>query len=195
MACAWLVEAGDDAVPPIPAGLKREVQPSTWRAVARLSRNERSPVSTSAGRLFDAVAALCGLRARVTYEGQAAIELEAASDPAAHGAYPFAGLDPRPAIRAVAADLAAGATVGLVAARFHEGLAAAVAGACAKAADDAGTGIVALSGGVFQNRRLLTATAGRLERAGLRVLIPARLPPNDGGISYGQAAVAAALGA
>ena len=57
----------------------------------------------------------------------------------------------------------------------------------------AGTGLVVLSGGVFQNRRLLTVTAGRLERAGLRVLVPERLPPNDGGISYGQAAVAAAL--
>jgi hydrogenase maturation protein HypF len=62
-----------------------------------------------------------------------------------------------------------------------------------RAAGDAGTDLVVLSGGVFQNRRLLGVAAGRLERAGLRVLIPERLPPNDGGISYGQAAVAAAM--
>ena len=82
--------------------------------------------------------------------------------------------------------------MGVVAARTHAGLAAAVAAACAGAAADAGVGLAVLSGGVFQNRVLLAAVASRLEAAGLRVLIPERLPPNDGGISYGQAAVAAA---
>ena len=77
-------------------------------------------------------------------------------------------------------------------ARFHNGLAAATAGACARLAADRGLGTVALGGGVFQNRVLLERTAERLERAGLRVLVPIALPPNDGGISYGQAAVAAA---
>ncbi len=68
-----------------------------------------------------------------------------------------------------------------------------MAAACAAAADEGGIDVVVLSGGVFQNRRLLVGTARRLERAGLRVLVPAALPPNDGGISFGQAAVAAAL--
>jgi hydrogenase maturation protein HypF len=192
MACAWLAEAGGDDEPVLPAGLAGRVAPAAWSVVARLARSDRSPVTTSAGRLLDAVSAICGLRAQVTYEGQAAIELEAACDPAAHGAYPMDGLDPREAILAAVRELAQGVAVGVVAARVHDGLAEAVATACRQAAEDAGTGLVVLSGGVFQNRRLLSVTAARLERAGLRVLVPERLPPNDGGISYGQAAVAAA---
>ena len=83
--------------------------------------------------------------------------------------------------------------MGVVAARFHDGLAAAAAAACARAgAATRDSDRSCSSGGVFQNRRLLGARAARLERAGLRVLVPERLPPNDGGISYGQAAVAAA---
>ena len=80
----------------------------------------------------------------------------------------------------------------VIAARFHNGLAAGTARACALAAEQHGCALVVLSGGVFQNRRLLERTAALLEEAGLRVLVPERLPPNDGGISFGQAAVAAA---
>jgi hydrogenase maturation protein HypF len=154
-------------------------------------------VTTSAGRLFDAVAALCGLRTRVNYEGQAAVELEAACDPAERGAYEIGCdaelvLDPRPAIRAVARDVAAGVPVPAVAARFHHGLAEATATGCALAAERHGLDRVVLSGGVFQNRVLVDRTAALLRRAGLRVLLPVRLPPGDGGIAYGQAAAAAA---
>jgi hydrogenase maturation protein HypF len=151
-----------------------------------------SPVTTSAGRLFDAVAALAGLRMFVTYEGQAAIELEAAYDPSVRGMYEidFAGgvIDPRAAIAAAAVE----ADPRIVATRFHRGLADATARACAALADRHGTGVVVLSGGVFQNQRLLDGTSGLLRGAGLEVLTPRRLPANDGGISYGQAAVAAA---
>jgi hydrogenase maturation protein HypF len=80
-----------------------------------------------------------------------------------------------------------------VSARFHNGLADATAAACESAAVAAGTEVVVLSGGVFQNRLLLTRTAMLLRGAGLRVLVPERLPPNDGGIAYGQLAVASAL--
>jgi hydrogenase maturation protein HypF len=101
-------------------------------------------------------------------------------------------LDARELVRAVHAELAAGVSPGVVAARFHNGLADGLAQACAMVAGARGLGTVVLCGGVFQNRRLLERTAGSLERSGLRVLIPRLLPPNDGGISYGQVAVAAA---
>jgi hydrogenase maturation protein HypF len=202
MACAWLVAAGDEDPPPLPG-----VEPPRWRAVARMARTgTAAPPTTSAGRLFDAVAALCGIRAVATYEGQAAGELEAACAEGERGEYPLpvaarpdgpppVVLDARPLLTAVAADVAAGVDVRLVAARFHNSLAAATAEAVARIARERGLGTAVLSGGVFQNRVLLEGVAGRLDAAGLRVLIPERLPPNDGGISYGQAAVAAARGA
>lgn len=176
MACSWLVACDL----PVPEG---------WEQVAELCRTgTASPWTTSAGRLFDAVAALCGVREKASYEGQAAVELEARVDPSEKGLYPMPGLDPHGAVAAVVEDIAAGVDAGRVAARFHEGLARATAEACAAT----GEATAVLSGGVFQNRVLLERTAAHLEAAGLRVLRPVALPPNDGGISYGQAAVAAA---
>ena len=204
MAVAWLLEAGWDG--PLPGPDRRRTE-----QVAELVRTGlSSPVTTSMGRLFDAVAALCGLRDEVTYEGQAAVELEAVADPAEDGAYtlpvgdacppspgrvggareaaPRLVLDARPAVLEAAADVARRTDAALISARLHNAVARATAEACAALAEET----VALSGGVFQNRRLLTSTAAALEARGLRVLVPERLPPNDGGIAYGQAAVAAA---
>jgi hydrogenase maturation protein HypF len=198
MACTWLVAAGGDEPPPLPRTLRGTVDPQRWAVVARMARTGfAAPLTSSMGRLFDAVAALCGVRATVRYEGQAAVELEALADPDERAAYalPFGGdcvLDARPAIRAVAADLQDGVPVASVAARFHHGVAEATADVCATAARAAGVDRVVLSGGVFQNRLLLETTRTRLVQRGLRVLIPERLPCNDGGISYGQAAIAAA---
>ena len=101
-------------------------------------------------------------------------------------------LDARETILAVDRDVSRGVPTPTIAARFHHALADATAAECAQLAADRGLEIVVLSGGAFQNRRLLERTAAALEKAGLRVLVPERLPPNDGGISYGQAAVAAA---
>jgi hydrogenase maturation protein HypF len=190
MALSWLRAAGVETAPLVAA--------DRWELIERmLETGLRSPPTSSIGRLFDAVAALCGIRAEaVNYEGQAAIELEAACDPLERGAYEFPvvdlALDARPVIGAVVADLRAGAPVPVVAARFHNAVAHATVSACARAASEAGTEVVVLSGGVFANRRLLEATFNGLAAAGLRVLVPERLPPGDGGISYGQAAVAAA---
>jgi hydrogenase maturation protein HypF len=195
MACSWLVAAGDEDPPPLLG-----VEPARWRAVAQMVRTgTAAPPTTSAGRLFDAVAALCGIRAVVTYEGQAAAELEAACDPSHRDTYDVPvtqalTLDARPLIRSIVEDVAGGVDVSVVSARFHNGLAAATAAAVTRIAGERDLGAAVLSGGVFQNRVLLEGVADRLERAGLRVLIPLRLPPNDGGISYGQAAVAAARG-
>ena len=154
-----------------------------------------APVTTSAGRLFDAVAALCGLSPRASYEGQAAVELEALALGDGRGYHPFGvergELDPRETILALARDLAAGTPLSLVAARFHAALADATVRACSQIAERYDVDLIVLSGGVFQNARLLEQTMEGLARAGLRVLTPVLLPPNDGGISYGQAAVAA----
>ena len=174
------------------------VSEDAWRKVAELAASGlASPVTTSAGRLFDAVAALCGVRAEVNYEGQAAIELEAAADPSEREAYPLPGtevLDARETIGAILRDLGAGVPVATVAARFHNAVARGAAHACAEIAARNGVDVAVLSGGVFQNRLLLERTAEALEREGLRVLVPRLLPPNDGGIAFGQAAVAAAAG-
>jgi hydrogenase maturation protein HypF len=124
------------------------------------------------------------------------MELEAACDPSERGAYELdvvAGvLDPRPAILAARRDLTRGVEAGVVATRFHHALADATADDCARLAGDRDLDTVVLAGGSFQNRRLLERAERRLARAGLRPLVPARLPPNDGGISFGQAAVAGA---
>ena len=101
-------------------------------------------------------------------------------------------LDARPTVAAVAADVAAGVPPATVAARFHETIARSTADACAGIGAARGLGTVVLSGGVFQNRLLLARTIALLEAAGMRVLVPERLPANDGGIAYGQAAIAAA---
>jgi hydrogenase maturation protein HypF len=209
MACAWLAAALEDASPQIPAALRGEVDAAGWDAVARLvGSGVASPLTTSVGRLFDTVAALAGICARVGHEGQAAMELEGVARLEQRSAYPFdlleedgaSGesmlvLDPRETIRAIVADLEAGVAIGDVSARFHSALAAATAAACAAAAQAHGAvDDIVLSGGVFQNRLLLERTAERLRAAGLRPLVPERLPPNDGAISYGQAAIAAAGG-
>jgi hydrogenase maturation protein HypF len=199
MAASWLAAAhGDPGA--LPAGLARRVQPERWRNVARLiAAGIASPPSSSVGRLFDAVSALCGLCVESSYEGQAAIALEAAVSPGERGAYPLTvadrgalTLDARPTVRAVVADLAAGAAVGVVAARFHNALASAAASACGLLRERLGLETVVLAGGVFQNAVLLERTASLLNGEGFEVLCARRLPCNDGGISYGQAAVAAA---
>ena len=199
MACSWVEGLGGSEEPP--AALRGRVAARDWRNCRALLNAGGSTWTTSMGRLFDAVGALCGTAARVRYEGQAAIELEALADRRERGRYrlelargPGGGLrlDPLPALAAALAELAAGVAPALVSARFHNGVAAATVAACAELAGERGLGTVVLSGGVFQNALLLERAAAGLERAGLRVLVPDLLPPNDGGISFGQAAVAAA---
>lgn len=199
MAAAWLqAAAGDD--PPRPDSLL-QVDAGAWHSVTALARSGlASPVSTSMGRLFDAVSALCGLCSVINYEGQAAIELEAACDPLERGSLPFEiraadgliVLDPRPTILALAGRLAAGEAVGALASRFHHAVSEATVEACALAAEQTGSELAVLGGGVFANRRLLEAVEAGLRARGLRVLLPERLPPGDGAVALGQAAVAAA---
>ena len=139
------------------------------------------------------------MRDTISYEGQAAIELEQRADPAERGAYAAAIADGSPLqvrgadlVCAAVMDLLAGVKPGVIAARFHRGAAAAVANCCLLLRDRSGLGTVALSGGVFQNVLLLETVTTLLESNGFRVLTHSRVPPNDAGISLGQAAIAAA---
>jgi hydrogenase maturation protein HypF len=154
------------------------------------------------GRLFDAAAAILGVRSVAHYEGQAAMELEALagtrpatplSFPAREAANHVWELDPLPLLVALGEAAAHGGDRAVLAAAFHESVAAGTAELAARCAMDRGLTTVALGGGCFQNARLHEGIRNHLERRGLRVLVPRRLSPNDGAISYGQAAVASAL--
>jgi hydrogenase maturation protein HypF len=187
-----------------------------WDAVVAMARRRvNAPLTSSAGRLFDAAAAILGVRDEITYEGQAAIELEQLADTEETGAYrasikttgnetgkgsEAAGGEPaRPFLAsgadlagAVADDLAAGVPREIIAARFHNGVAGLIVDGCVLLREQYGLRTVALSGGVFQNLLLLGRTVADLEARGFIVLTHSRVPCNDGGISLGQAVVAAA---
>jgi len=172
---------------------------ATLRAMADKGLN--APPGSSAGRLFDAMAALLGLAPdRLSHEGEAAMALEAAAlDAPEVEPYPLAltpgallEIDPAPLWRAALGDLEAGRPAAAMAAAFHEGLALAFADAVAQVAQRERLNAVALSGGVMQNPRLLEALVARLAAHGLRTLVPAEAPANDGGLALGQAAAAAA---
>lgn len=172
---------------------------------AMIAKGLNAPLASSAGRLFDAMAALLSLAPdALSFEGEAALALAACADacPTADDAapYPFAvsqtfpllELDPAPLWRAALADRAAGTPAPLCAARFHAGVAQAFADAAIAMARAEGLDTIAISGGVFQNARLLEAVTARVATAGLTLLSPADIPANDGGLAFGQAAVAAA---
>ena len=175
------------------AGFSAEDQ-DTLRA--QLEKKINSPRTSSMGRLFDAAAALAGVRQTVNYEGQAAIEFEALADPAEGGTYRF-GLEQdqvrvRTAVEALIHDLSEGVSVSKISARFHNGLAASVLEICSRIRSETGIGEVALSGGVWQNITLLGRTLSLLKRDGFRVYLHREVPTNDGGLSLGQAVIAAA---
>ncbi|GAA2768197.1 carbamoyltransferase HypF [Streptomyces paradoxus] len=153
--------------------------------------------TSSMGRLFDAVSSLAGVCHRAGYEAQAAVELEAAAASAwgaDTAAYAFAGgLDPAPVLGALITDLRRGTPVAVLAARFHRGVARAVAEICRRARQDTGLATVALSGGVFANALLEQECARLLAEDGFAVLRHGEVPPNDGGLALGQLLVAAHL--
>ncbi|OBH03990.1 carbamoyltransferase HypF [Mycobacterium sp. E1747] len=151
---------------------------------------------SSVGRLFDAVASLLGVRHRIDYEGQAAIELEALAESAGAPAGPPLSLtvradgviDPAAMVRALVSALRAGARPAPLAAAFHRAVAVAVVEVVGRVAGT--TRLVGLTGGVFQNVLLLKACRQRLQLAGFEVLTHHTVPPNDGGLALGQAAIA-----
>jgi hydrogenase maturation protein HypF len=176
----------------------RIANPARTTIEAMVRDGALSVPTSSAGRLFDAVASLAGVRHVTTYEGQAAVELEAVSEEGDLDPYPLPviaegllEIDPRPLVRAIVEDLDRGAGAAVVGGRLHVTLANAIAEACARIRDHAGLEVVALSGGCFQSRLLTLLTVDRLLRLGFEVLLHRRVPPNDGGVALGQAAVAA----
>jgi hydrogenase maturation protein HypF len=158
-----------------------------WELVRETLKLE-PPAACGMGRLFDAVAAVLGVRERVSYEGQAAVELEQLAGDASADPFGWRFGDTTSLVATCGEALLAGEPANVIAARFHETVAAGAARACAQAAEPR---LVVLSGGSFQNVRLLESTRRRLEELGFRVLTHRLVPPNDAGISYGQAAVAA----
>ncbi|MCP4417352.1 MAG: carbamoyltransferase HypF [Chloroflexi bacterium] len=159
----------------------------------QLEKGINAPLTSSMGRLFDAVAALIGVRQTVNYEAQAAIELEMLVDPSEIGSYSLAigesNIDPAPMFEAIIADLRQAVPVSIIAARFHNGIARMVLEICRQVN---GISTVALSGGVWQNMALFSRTVPILQNAGFTVLWHQKAPTNDGGLALGQAAVAAA---
>jgi hydrogenase maturation protein HypF len=186
----WAVEVPwENDLPPAAAA------PAAERTVLvqQLERGVNTVPTSSIGRLFDAVSALAGVCQEINYEAQAAIELEMLVEDGVEDAYPFGlgeQVDSGPCIRAVVADVRQGVPVGVVAAKFHNGLAAMVRDICSQLRDETDLNKVALSGGVFQNITLLEKTVMFLREAGFTVYIHQLVPPNDGGIALGQAVVA-----
>lgn len=205
MALAHLHAAFDGAPPTLDVFSRNASRVDGVTSVLRSGVN--SPLTSSMGRLFDAVAAMLGLCDAATYEGQAAIALEQATDPSLSQAYETAWLDaPVGAddagsphvidvghvVRQVAEDCGAGVPASVIGARFHGWVADTTAAMCRRLADEHQVTTVALSGGVFQNQLLVERLVPALVAAGLDVLTHRDVPPNDGGIAFGQAAVAAA---
>jgi hydrogenase maturation protein HypF len=167
---------------------------------AMVRRGLNAPPTSSLGRLFDAVAALAGIRYHVTFEGQAAMELEMAAGGAPERPYAVGWeegaikrIPPAPLVRALVADLLAGVPAAVVSDRFHATLVDLFTRLCAALRLETGIGQVALSGGVFQNLLLFTGLKESLQSQGFTVLSHAHVPTNDGGIALGQAVAAAAL--
>jgi len=153
-----------------------------------------TPLTSSMGRLFDAVSALVGVREEVNFEGQAAILLEAAVDPEEAEAYPFEIAEgvvrARGVIRGVVNDYRSHVAVPRIAARFHNTVVSMVRGVCSQMREAVGVERVALSGGVWQNMTLLQTCVRMLRDDGFDVLFHTQVPPNDGGLCLGQAVIA-----
>ena len=157
-----------------------------------------SPLTSSCGRLFDAVSSLLGICDVITYEGQAAIELEMLADegfedgyhwPLSGGKFPIA-IDAEPVLCGIIHDLKAGVPIAVISAKFHNAVAEMVAKVCCLIRERDGLSKVALSGGVFQNVYLLKRTLSHLQRRGFEPYIHHQVPCNDGGIALGQAVIA-----
>jgi len=201
-ALSYLVACGlDDQVKALRKRLRGQVSDDAFGMVrAMLRQSVNCPQASSAGRLFDAVSATLGLCTESAYEAQAPIALEAAATPTtdSYGFQVGQGdkgiwrMDPSEIFATIMRDLSAGVDTGEIAGRFHNTVAEMLVECVARCAQQAGINYVALSGGTFQNRLLLAEVYQLLEERGMTPLLHRSVPPNDGGISVGQAVIASA---
>jgi hydrogenase maturation protein HypF len=172
----------------------REISLIEWQ----IKRGINCPLTSSCGRLFDAVSALLGIRSKIDYEGQAAVELEMIASEDEVAGYPFTIEDKQGVkiiflkglVEAILFDLRHGQSATEISAKFHATIAQIVTEMCQRLSGETGITTVALSGGVFQNRLLLRKTVAHLEARGFTILTHRQVPSGDGGISVGQAAIA-----
>ena len=197
---AYLWKAGLDwsyDLPPVQALCAEERTALRYQLESQIN----TPLTSSMGRLFDAVAALIGVRSKINYEAQAAIELEAIADPDEQGIYPFEVLpstinenslmvDPAPLINAITLDLFNNIPTSTISARFHNSIVEIINQVTISIRDTHQISTVVLSGGVWQNLLLLRKTVQRLRYNGFHVLTHTQVPPNDGGVALGQVLVA-----
>ncbi len=197
MAAVYLHRALGDDFQNLKIPFAQNMDARSWATLRRMAATgTNSPETSSMGRLFDALSSLLGLKDRVNYEGQAAIELEAVADRNPTQGYQFeitadgSIIRAEAVIRCAVEDLLNGLSAREVSAKFHLSVARLIAGTARRVGDERRLDRVVLSGGVFQNMLLLESTCRMLKREGFEVFTHSRVPPNDGGISLGQAAVA-----
>ena len=187
MAVAHCLAAFDE----LPAVVRSILDEYRIDAVSGICADPATLRTSSMGRLFDAVAALCGLTKHITYEGEAAIALEglAADCESVDGDYSWLGNDAAAVIGQIVQDLEAGVDRSLIAAKFHRAVADFVSSTCIDIRDCTDINTVALSGGVFQNKLLVELLHPLLDQQGFHILRQTQVPPNDGGISLGQVVI------
>jgi hydrogenase maturation protein HypF len=193
LALAWLDALGMDWPIDLPSvSFFREQDRDLLKQQIRLKVN--APLTSSMGRLFDAAAALSGVRQAVNYEAQAAIEFEALVDPQCQDLYPFEieeqVINPAGIIHAIVEDKLAHLPINIIAAKFHNTIAHMVVESCIKLRDRSAITRVVLSGGVWQNMVLLERSRTLLEKAGFEIFTHRKVPANDGGLALGQAIIA-----
>jgi hydrogenase maturation protein HypF len=202
MGLAWLHRTFGEGLWELELPFLRGLASDQAGTIVRMAqRRVNAPLTSSLGRLFDAVAAILGLRAEVAFEGQAAMELEMIADHRPHGTYPFqwsAGpvqqAEAGPMIAAIVEDIRQGLPAFIISRKFHDTLIAMWTALCAALRRQTGIRQVALSGGCFQNVLLLEGLTEALQQEGFVVYSHEQVPTNDGGISLGQAVVAGTVG-
>ena len=197
MAISYLYQTYKDAVFSLDLPVVTRYRDRLDTLVSMMERRINSPLTSSCGRLFDAVAALSDLRYVMTFEGQAPMELEMAMSGEHEDCYHYqiddgicAAISFESMVRAIVEDIGNNVGPGIISSRFHNTIVCVIADMCERIRAQDGLDIVALSGGVFQNLYLLTRAVAALQQKGFRVLTHQQVPTNDGGIALGQAVVA-----